>query len=487
MKTLVSAVLLALATLLAMPANAAGDDACLLSFEAAQFDACAQRSVGEPGPLAALAGLTRSDEHSYWVLKFAAPLDRAQRAAIEVAGGEVLDYLPWNAYRVRFAAAAKPAEALDGVVWAGAMAPDWKLTGGLAAMLGSALADRPAAIPLSIAIHRGADARALLAQWQQLDGVAHGFTVTGARSDRVVLTLATRDLEAVIAAIAPRAEVAAITVRKRMEYLNARAGWLHQSGSADERPVFDQGLLGCGQVIGVLDSGVDFSHCAFEDTANGDPPVSDCADGDLCLPGTPDFLQRKTAHYYKWSATTDALGDAACDPSTGAGHGTHVAASITGNDWAAAVDCAAGGTTPPAGELTGTAPGAHLIAQEMGESLDYVNSLGGSIYHAATTAYANGARIHSNSWGGSCCFLGLFCLPSFLCEPSYDEFAHDADAAVGDAQHHGVPVDRDHDVDVEQGEPVVQCRCLAAIRLRHDADIGAVAEAALAEFVGAVG
>lgn len=430
MKTLISAAALSIAALATSALSAADQDACLLSFEAARFDACAQRSVGAPGPLATLEGQTRAGEHGYWVLKFAAPLDRAQRAAIESAGGQVLDYLPWNAYRVRFPASVRPAERIAGVVWSGAMAPDWKLTGGLAGLLGSALEDRPAAIPLSVAVHAGADARALLAQWRDLEGVAHGFTVTGARSDRVVLALAAKDLESVVAAIAPRAEVAAITARKRMEYLNARAGWLHQSGTQDERPVFDQGLLGCGQVIGVLDSGVDFSHCAFEDTANGDPPVSSCADGDLCLPGTPDFLQRKTAHYYKWSGTGDALGDAACNPGTGAGHGTHVAASITGNDWAAAVDCAAGGTTPPAGNLNGTAPGAHLIAQEMGESLDYVNSLGGTIYHAATTAYANGARIHSNSWGGSCCFLGLFCLPSILCAPSYDEFAHDADAAT---------------------------------------------------------
>lgn len=429
MKAIMTAALLSAAVQWTAPAVASGEEGCLLSFEAARFDACTQRSVGANGPLSALAGQTRAGEHSYWVLKFDAPLDRSQRQAIEAAGGQILDYLPWNAYRVRFGADARPAEAVRGLVWSGAMAPDWKLAGGLSGLLGAPLEDRPAAVPLSIALNAGANAHALLAQWRELDGVAHGFTVTGARSDRVVLTLASRDLEAVVSAIAPRADVAAITVRKRMEYLNARAGWLHQSGTPDERPVFDQGLLGCGQVIGVLDSGVDFSHCAFEDTANGDPPVSDCNEGDLCLPGAPDFLQRKTAHYYKWSDSGDALGDGACDASTGAGHGTHVAASITGNDWAAAVDCEAG-AAPPAGNLNGTAPGAHLIAQEMGEGLDYVNSLGGSIYHAATTAYANGARVHSNSWGGSCCFLGLFCLPTFLCAPAYDEFAHDADAAT---------------------------------------------------------
>lgn len=412
------------------PVMGGNGEACLLSFEAGQFDTCTQRGTGEPGPLAHVSGQVRAGDQAIWVLKFATPLSPEQREAIAAAGGQVLDYLPWNAYRVRFAPGVQATDVVPGVVWAGAMAPDWKLGGGLVNLLRLPLEERPAAVPLSIVLHPGINAHALLAEWRGLEGVAHAFAVTGARSDRVVLTLAASRVDEVLAAIAPRAEVAAVTLRKRMEYLNARAGWLHQSGTPDQRPVFDRGLLGCGQVVGVLDSGVDFSHCAFEDTAHGAPPVSSCTEGALCLPGTPDFVQRKTAHYYKWSPAGDALGDASCNAGSGAGHGTHVAASITGNDWASAVDCEAG-TAPPAGDLTGTAPGAHLIAQEMGEGLEYINELGGSIYHAATTAYANGARIHSNSWGGSCCFLGLLCLAQLgLCDPSYDEFAHDADAAM---------------------------------------------------------
>ena len=94
------------------------------------------------------------------------------------------------------------------------------------------------------------------------------------------------------------------------------------------------------------------------------------------------------------------------------------------------MDCVGLTNSGDSGSMDGTAPGAWLIHQEMGESLDYLNSLGGTVYHALATAHASGARIHSNSWGGGCCFLGLLCI---LCsEVPYDSFARDADLAMLD-------------------------------------------------------
>jgi len=403
----------------------ANDPRCTLSLDALTADVCAPTSVERSAALADLAGLTDAGAWSYWVVKFAAPPRMRDREALRTEHGIVLDYLPHHAWRVRLPAGKRPQQR-EGIVWIGAMAPAWKLGGGLPDLL---LSDaRPSAVPLTISLHPGADTDALRRRWTALEGVAHDFVVSGRTSDRIVLTIEGSRLPQLLAAIAPHAEVASVSLRKKMEYLNARGGWLHQSGTVDERPLFDKGIYGCGQTVGVLDSGVNFTQCAFNDSVLGPPPISDCATGSTCAPGTPDFLQRKTAIYYKWSGNADTLGDATCNPSSGAGHGTHVAGSITGAS--NAVDCETGTFTSTPGNLDGTAPGAKLIAQEMGESLQYVNDLGGSIYHAATTAYVNGVRVHSNSWGGSCCFLGLFCLPG--CTASYDEFAQDADQAVWD-------------------------------------------------------
>jgi len=418
-----------LCSTLALASALHAEERCELSFDSGVFDVCTPRAAPALGVLAGVAGRTDAGGWSYWVVKFATVPGRAERERLGAIGAEVLDYLPHHAYRVRLPAGQSPQSRVAGAVWIGAMAPQWKIDSGLAQWLIDAAA-RPPALPVSVGLNAGADVEATLAALQAIDGVAHAFAVTSAPDKRIVLSIEGARLESAVLAIAPRAEVASVSLRKQMSYLNARAGWLHQSGVQNQRPVFDQGLFGCGQIIGVLDSGVDYGHCAFRDPALGTPPISNCATGQSCAPGTPNFQQRKLALYYKWSATGDASGDAACNASTGAGHGTHVAGSITGNNFANTVDCAAGtfGGTP--GNLDGTAPGAKLIAQEMGESLDYLNSLNGTIYHAAETAYLNGARIHSNSWGGGCCFLGFICQSG--CTLPYDEFARDADRVSWD-------------------------------------------------------
>jgi hypothetical protein len=47
-----------------------------------------------------------------------------------------------------------------------------------------------------------------------------------------------------------------------------------QSGSAEKHSIWDRGLHGEGQVIGVLDNGpLDIDHCFFEDPADNAPPA----------------------------------------------------------------------------------------------------------------------------------------------------------------------------------------------------------------------
>ncbi|ANB18357.1 S8 family serine peptidase [Dokdonella koreensis] len=404
------------------------EERCELSFDSGRFDVCTGRGATLATPLSTLAGRTEAGAWSYWVVKFATVPSRSERARLAAIGADVLDYLPHHAYRIRLPAGQTPQGRIAGVLWTGAMAPQWKVDAMLTGWLSDATS-RPPALPISVSLNAGADADAMLAELAAIDGVAHAFAVTSAPDRRIVLSVEGPRLEAVVLAIAPRADVAAVSLRKQMNYFNARAGWLHQSGTQNQRPVFDHGLLGCGQVIGVLDSGVDYAHCAFRDPALGTPPVSSCASGQGCAPGTPDFGQRKLPLYYKWSASGDAAGDGTCS-ATGVGHGTHVAGSITGNNFANTVDCAAGTFAGTPTNLDGTAPGAKLIAQEMGENLDYLNSLNGTIYHAAETAYLNGARIHSNSWGGSCCLFGFLCQSG--CSQPYDEFARDADRVSWD-------------------------------------------------------
>ncbi len=64
----------------------------------------------------------------------------------------------------------------------------------------------------------------------------------------------------------------------------------------------------------------------------------------------------------------------------------------------------------------------------MGDGLEYLNKRGGTVWNLADVAYQNGARIHSNSWGGACHDLFGQCIPG--CTMPYDSFARDADLAM---------------------------------------------------------
>ena len=64
----------------------------------------------------------------------------------------------------------------------------------------------------------------------------------------------------------------------------------------------------------------------------------------------------------------------------------------------------------------------------MGDGLEYLNERGGTLWNLTDVAFQNGARIHSNSWGGGCVDLLGQCIPD--CTVPYDSFARDADLAM---------------------------------------------------------
>ncbi len=418
-----------LGLILTLPA-AAASERCLISFDGAGFDACSGQTLG---PVLASGLLTALEappaDSPYQVIKFDRPISAAMRRQVEGSGAEILAYLPFHSYLVKADADSRQAlGAISGALWTGPYQPAWKIDPNLMTL--DQRSERPAALPLHIALHQGVSAAAMLAQLERLAGVEHSFVDAATSREAVVLTVRGQAIDALLPVLAGFDQVAHVGLRKIMNFSNSQGSWLHQSGQSNLRPVFDRGLFGCGQLVGVADSGVDFPHCAFTDPVLAQPPISTCTDGAGCPAATPDFNHRKIPIYYKWSPANDPLGDSACPNGASAGHGTHVAGSILGNNLADPVDCASL-TTPGGGsDLDGMAPGARLVAQELGDSLQYLNSLGGNIPHLVSVAYANGARIHNNSWGGGCCFLGLFCLPG--CTVSYDAFSQDADRAAWD-------------------------------------------------------
>jgi hypothetical protein len=130
------------------------------------------------------------------------------------------------------------------------------------------------------------------------------------------------------------------------------------------------GLYGQGQVVGVADSGLDTGNLS---TLH------------------PDVRGRVRKAYCLGRTNP-------CDWSDPNGHGTHVVGSVLGNGAASGSNTAAHSYNT---SLAGVAPEAELVLQSI---LDNSNGLSGIPTDAGNLlrqAYKDGARIHSNSWGGA--------------------------------------------------------------------------------------
>lgn len=251
------------------------------------------------------------------------------------AGAEVDTYLPDFAFLVRMTAEqARNLGSSDLVSAVTRFRPEWKVAPGLTA-------SKEATVRITTFAGEEAGVAA------RLGGHA---TYTGPR------TVVTHMNRSAIAALARSEQVTFIDEVRPHALANDLAAGLIGVSSAGG--AWTSGLTGTGQVVAVVDTGLDTGS-----TTTLHPDLRDR------LQITPLALGRSG----NWS-----------DPD---GHGTHVAGSVVGNGSASA------------GQYKGMAPGAKLVFQSV---LDAQGGLGGIPADLGTLfsqAAASGARIHTNSWG----------------------------------------------------------------------------------------
>ena len=142
--------------------------------------------------------------------------------------------------------------------------------------------------------------------------------------------------------------------------------------------------------MGIIDTGIDPDSCYFRDTARGLPPTNACNGGTVV-----DTAQRKiVAVDFLWS--TECAGGIASTEWDTQNHGTHVAGTVAGDNFANLL------THDTA---DGMAPGAKLVIQDAGFQVDNCGDLPGigcpvvDLNPIFQQAYNQGARLHTNSWG----------------------------------------------------------------------------------------
>lgn len=310
-------------------------------------------------PRASAAASVEPANARLWIVQFAGPIEPVWRSAAEAAGAELLGYLPDFAYLARMdAGTARRIRTLGCVRLVIPLGAEDKI----APMVATATATGfQSAAPLEVALVAFADTD-LADLRSRLTAI--GATVMAEAHNRWETRLQVRVPAETVGTIAGWDAVRSIEPLPHFELLNDRAratfSHINQAWTAT-------GLYGAGQIIAIADTGLD----------SGDPSTLH-----------PDLRQHVVRTY--------ALGRPGnwSDPH---GHGTHVSGTAIG-------DGRQSGSNPAAHSYTasfaGTAPEAGLVVQSI---LDYNNSLGGipgDLGDLMRTAYADGARIHSNSWGG---------------------------------------------------------------------------------------
>lgn len=292
------------------------------------------------------------DPEQAYVLMLDGPITADRRSELEGMGVALYDYLPLHSYIARLGTvSADDLRATGYVRFVGMFRPEWKIdpelfsrvytTPEMQAILNS---DR---LPTTVTIFAGADPTEALNALKNLDGawihraepLADWFEIVAEIPREKVDTIANL---ASVQYIEPAPE---ITLR------NSSNRWIVQSNLLNVTPVYNAGIRGAGQIIGVLDGRADRQHCS--------------------LNGTKIL-------FYNTSEGFDNQ------------HGTHVSCTAAGN--------------------AGVNDNTRGVAYEANIAFNLTPSLTESGVNTALTTHSNqGARVHTNSWGndGTTSYDGL--------------------------------------------------------------------------------
>ncbi|HAK61246.1 MAG TPA: hypothetical protein DCO77_12850, partial [Nitrospiraceae bacterium] len=289
-----------------------------------------------------------------WIVQFTGPIHEEQKKALTALGCRIGNYLPEFAFIVTMDNDARKKVAMlsfiHGMV---RYKPAYKIHKKLKDDSGAVKAEKGKKIKLHIRVDDAQNLLLLLSAIKQKKGA-----VLDAGSDM-------SHVEVDETAIAPLARIEAVVwIEEALELqpMNDTTRWVIQTYESDNTKVWDKGLHGEGQIIGIADTGIDYDMPWFLDPSG--KPIG------------PEH--RKIIGY------DETFGN---DYDDNDGHGTHVAGTVGGD------------RTPIDGSTyaNGMAPKSRFFFQDLVFSLErpLPVDLGGMLL----TAYDAGARIHTNSWG----------------------------------------------------------------------------------------
>ena len=354
---------------------AASPDGPLIRLQYAQFDP--QQS--EPAIPEQQQAQFEAGASNLYLLQFTGPVQEQWKTATEKAGVHLYSYVPDYAFLARMDEnALQAATELPFVRWIGPFYPAYRLAASLQPQaLSASAADQ--SLQVQVQTLPDADLEALaseVGQWGgQVDSRSQSDTAGYLR-----LSLPPGHLADLAAA---NGVLWVEPVLERQLFNDIAGGTIMQANLVHT----SLGLYGQGQIVGLADSGLDTGNLS---TLHPD-------------------LRGRVLKYFCLARTSP------CDWSDPLAHGTHVAGSILGNGKASGSDPA---THQYVGSFAGVAPEAQLVMQSIADGAGRLSGIPADTGDLMRAAYAEGARIHNDSWGG----------PSGGTAPNYEYGGYTLDA-----------------------------------------------------------
>jgi subtilisin family serine protease len=323
-----------------------------------------------------------------FLIHFSGNSGGSDRAALKTAGWEVIGYLSgdWWLVYPQSGTDIRKTYALEKSMGILPVEPQWKAAPALRSLPSEAAGEEIDLIVYAQSISSG-----LRSAIEEAGGTISSVPLTPGKA-RLGVKVPYEKVPSFLDTLIMRPEVYLIQPGAGAETFNDNASCILQNGSSlvESRPLWDRGLYGQGQVVAVLDTGLDYDSCYFAEADASAPPLVLGVTGE----GAPDLSRRKVLIY-------DLLysGDfgASLTDFDNQGHGTLVAGNALGSALA-----------DPLGrdDQNGIAPEARLVVQDAGfttyDDCSDLAALGCPVVDLSPfleQAYGQGARIHNNSWG----------------------------------------------------------------------------------------
>ena len=342
----------------------------------------------------------KSDAIGKYALVQFATIESVNADLLTNAGLTVINYVPDAAFVVRTdGMSAATIRGLDGVAFVGPFRSEYKFAprmvaksaqqDGRVALAATGFRGEPVEVIASMALKLDPTAR-IVSTFDQ-GGVPHArILVEGTRVSTMVTGLASLEAVSWVDRYYP----------DRLENTDSVGVIQNNADTITAASIWDQDILGTGQIVAVADSGLDRNEDYFIKYNDGSGVVEAITDAELVAADSIGTLypNRKVVGYWYPEGASPYDDNEACNDggSRGAYHGTHVTGTVAGDSATISTP-----TEPNHDRGDGMAPNAQILFQDIGN--DETGCLSGQLgpFDMYTQAVRGGAFILNNSFGAA--------------------------------------------------------------------------------------